>query len=151
MLTGDKVETALNIAIATSLLTTSMQRSTYVWEELGSSKERIQRKLQQDIRAIAAERRRARDTKDVNALKPIERALVVDGDALSVLLEPELADQFAALSIACKVVICSRVTPFQKASFNKPHRGSNQQHRQQIANMDRIEGDGDRRERLTRV
>ncbi|OEH78017.1 phospholipid-translocating p-type flippase subfamily [Cyclospora cayetanensis] len=132
MLTGDKVETAVNIGVATSLLSETMQKTTYVWEELGS-KERLIKKLQQDVRSLAAERRQeklaalsvgtagskrhpSKNAEEAGGAVQTERAMLVDGDALAVLLEPDTAIQFAAVCTACKAVICSRVTPYQKGA-----------------------------------
>lgn len=45
MLTGDKVETAINIGIATSLLTRDMNMTTYVWEDLNRDKYLLRARL----------------------------------------------------------------------------------------------------------
>lgn len=45
MLTGDKVETAINIGIATSLLTRDMDMATYVWEDLKRDKHLLRARL----------------------------------------------------------------------------------------------------------
>lgn len=117
MLTGDKIETAVNIAVATSLLTSSMLRSNYVFEDLGSSRSRVLKKLQHDLRAVAAERRAAREqAKEGKEVEQKERALLIDGDCLNILLEAEVSRRFAALCTSCAAVICSRVTPYQKVS-----------------------------------
>ncbi|CDJ44583.1 ATPase 2, putative [Eimeria tenella] len=157
MLTGDKVETALNIAVATSLLPQGMRRLSYLMEDFrsssssssSSSKELLLQQLQQDLRSIAAEKRRSRPTfaaasaatgpaaaasgtpaaaaaaaaaaTEAEAAaaaggKEEERALVIDGEALVHLLEDDVAIQFAAVCTACKTVICSRVTPYQKGA-----------------------------------
>ncbi|CDJ67369.1 hypothetical protein ENH_00035000 [Eimeria necatrix] len=155
MLTGDKVETALNIAVATSLLPQGMRRLSYVMEDFrssssssssSSSKELLLQQLQQDLRSIAAEKRRCRPPVTAAsaatglaaaapgtaaaaaaaaaaeaeaaaaAEKEEERALVIDGEAVVHLLEDDVAIQFAAVCTACKTVICSRVTPYQKGA-----------------------------------
>ncbi|KAJ3321129.1 hypothetical protein HDV06_004582 [Boothiomyces sp. JEL0866] len=107
VLTGDKVETAINIGFSCNLLKDSMM-------------------------LIIIQSKNTEDTKNqlVNALKrfwddygnPITTAkgenqfgLVIDGNSLKFALEPSCSRILLELGCRCKAVLCCRVSPLQKA------------------------------------
>ncbi|PWW78449.1 phospholipid-translocating P-type ATPase [Tuber magnatum] len=94
VLTGDKVETAINIGFSCNLLDNGM--------------ELIQFKSGENTELKAAK-------KDHNPPPPTH-ALVIDGDALKLVLEDELKMKFLLLCKQCKAVLCCRVSPSQKAA-----------------------------------
>jgi phospholipid-translocating P-type ATPase (flippase) len=103
VLTGDKQETAINIGFACDLLNDSM--GVLIVE--GDNQSEIYSSLTK-LAQIANEAQ--------NAENPGEVGLVVNGDKLQSIFENEdLKRLFLRLGMTCKAVICSRVSPKQKA------------------------------------
>ncbi|XP_029054624.1 phospholipid-transporting ATPase VA [Osmia bicornis bicornis] len=130
VLTGDKPETAVNIAYSARLFSPAMQllwlqaRSKSVAETLirgyleSARKESIRRGTD-NFREIAM---LGRDTAENEAHRvdspwPRQRALVVDGKTLTVILDPRsgLIQPFLELTKTCSSVLACRATPLQKA------------------------------------
>ncbi|XP_011630665.1 probable phospholipid-transporting ATPase IA isoform X1 [Pogonomyrmex barbatus] len=100
VLTGDKQETAINIGYSCKLITHGMP--LYIINEASLDKTReviIQRCLDFGI-----------DLKCQNDV-----ALIIDGSTLDHALSCDIRMEFLELCSACKVVICCRVSPIQKA------------------------------------
>ncbi|XP_011055013.1 PREDICTED: probable phospholipid-transporting ATPase IA isoform X3 [Acromyrmex echinatior] len=100
VLTGDKQETAINIGYSCKLITHGMP--LYIINESSLDKTReviIQRCLDFGI-----------DLKCQNDV-----ALIIDGSTLDYALSCDIRMEFLELCSACKVVICCRVSPIQKA------------------------------------
>ncbi|XP_043252850.1 probable phospholipid-transporting ATPase IA isoform X4 [Colletes gigas] len=100
VLTGDKQETAINIGYSCRLITHGMP--LYIINESSLDKTReviIQRCLDFGI-----------DLKCQN-----EVALIIDGNTLDFALSCDIRMDFLDLCSSCKVVICCRVSPMQKA------------------------------------
>ncbi|KAF8393599.1 hypothetical protein HHK36_021843 [Tetracentron sinense] len=122
VLTGDKMETAINIGFACSLLRQCMKQiciTTMNTDLLAQDakkallvflitdqavKENILMQLINGLQMIKLE-------KDPHAAF----ALVIDGKTLSYALEEDLKHQFLSLAVNCASVICCRVSPKQKA------------------------------------
>ncbi|CAN6463069.1 unnamed protein product [Victoria cruziana] len=112
VLTGDKMETAINIGYACSLLRQGMKQISLsaINTELRNQdhkkavKESISLQITNAIQMIKLEN-------DPHAAF----ALVIDGKALSYALEDDLKRQFLSLAVECASVICCRVSPKQKA------------------------------------
>ncbi|XP_028136313.2 probable phospholipid-transporting ATPase IA isoform X2 [Diabrotica virgifera virgifera] len=100
VLTGDKQETAINIGYSCRLLSQGMQLLILNEDGLDKSREAILRHCE-DI--------------GVNLEKQNELALIIDGKTLTYCLTCELRNDFLRLCVSCKVVICCRVSPMQKA------------------------------------
>lgn len=99
VLTGDKIETAVNIGYSCSLLTNDMVQLV------------IQGLRTQEVREeiIAAQQ-------TVKIAKHGKRfALIVSGDALLKAMQPELVKELMVVANACSAVLCCRVSPQQKA------------------------------------
>ncbi|KAI9006896.1 hypothetical protein DFJ74DRAFT_689733 [Hyaloraphidium curvatum] len=109
VLTGDKLETAINIGFASNLL---HQNSTLL--------------IIKSCQSAAAARRNM-----VTALKSFwypsgapsdhsfERALIIDGDSLEYALDPDNRELFLELACRCRAVMCCRASPLQKADVTK--------------------------------
>jgi len=96
VLTGDKMETAINIGRACKLLTASMSNI-----EIDGDAEEI--------------RRRLTDAKETGNDEH-EQALTITGAALAVVLSDDsMPDLFYRVTMDCRSVLCCRVTPAQKA------------------------------------
>ncbi|KAI9494577.1 hypothetical protein BDB00DRAFT_817387 [Zychaea mexicana] len=101
VLTGDKLETAINIGYASNLLDGNMN----LWTLRGNNNvvEDMDDTMAQISAAIAKD--------DMT-----ENALIIEGSALTKLYETEeLKGRLLELSLLCKSVLCCRVSPLQKA------------------------------------
>ncbi|XP_052900853.1 phospholipid-transporting ATPase IF [Anopheles moucheti] len=97
VLTGDKVETALNIAVSCGHIPDGAAR--YFITDC-----RTPEQLQQHLDTLALEMFRERD-------KPF--SLLIDGASLAIALESH-SEQFRDISERCRAVLCCRLSPLQK-------------------------------------
>ncbi|XAR49922.1 Phospholipid-translocating ATPase [Bertholletia excelsa] len=114
VLTGDKMETAINIGFACSLLRQGMKQIciSTTNEDGIDSKEALKDNILNQI---------------TNAYQMIELdkdphaafALIIDGKTLTYALEEDVKHQFLNLAVNCASVICCRVSPKQKALVTK--------------------------------
>lgn len=119
VLTGDKLETAINIGYATSLLRQDMEQIVVNLD----SPDIIDLEKQGDKMAVAEastksiRRHISEGMQQVKSAKErsIPLALIVDGKSLSFALEKDLENSFLELALNCATVICCRSTPKQKA------------------------------------
>uniref|UniRef100_A0A804I585 Phospholipid-transporting ATPase n=1 Tax=Musa acuminata subsp. malaccensis TaxID=214687 RepID=A0A804I585_MUSAM len=108
VLTGDKMETAINIGYV--CLTSNSHTNTIYSNILSLNKEKVHHftsiilPWDVDITHLYLE-------KDPNAAF----ALIIDGKTLTYALEDDLKNQFLSLAVNCASVICCRVSPKQKA------------------------------------
>uniref|UniRef100_A0A0G4GZW6 Phospholipid-transporting ATPase n=1 Tax=Chromera velia CCMP2878 TaxID=1169474 RepID=A0A0G4GZW6_9ALVE len=109
MLTGDKVETAINIGIATSLVGHHMRRIVLDHSELEGRGETVGQRLRAEVEAYLQ--------LPENDRPPL--CLVIDGHCLHDALEPEHEAAFLSCGLMCQSVICCRVSPEQKGSVVK--------------------------------
>ncbi|KAJ6751636.1 hypothetical protein OIU85_002102 [Salix viminalis] len=119
VLTGDKMETAVNIGYACSLLRRGMRLITITLDfpeikalERQGDKEAIFKASLESVKEQLEDGK-----KQVDSLKecPIEYGLVIDGKSLAFALDKELEKKFLELALACASVLCCRSTPKQKA------------------------------------
>ncbi|KAI5780182.1 hypothetical protein DFH27DRAFT_362977 [Peziza echinospora] len=103
VLTGDRQETAINIGMSCKLISEDMTLVIINEETMQATRDSLTKKLT----ALKGQRDGANE---IEAL-----ALVIDGKSLSYALEKDLEKTFLDLAIACKAVICCRVSPLQKA------------------------------------
>jgi phospholipid-translocating P-type ATPase (flippase) len=111
MLTGDKLETAVNIGKTCSLLNESMLIEKCPSGSFSSTFDLLKTSL----------------SKIEAALEVQEAGLVIEGAAIDLVLNtpkvnnspPEILEIFLKLSVICKTVICCRVTPGQKKDIVK--------------------------------
>lgn len=102
VLTGDKVETAINIGFSCALLTTAMTRI----EVTAAQTDKVKAAL------VAAEK--------MQEEKPTDKfALVVSGDSLLKIFAGGLSGQLVKIAQRCVVVLACRVSPQQKADIVK--------------------------------
>lgn len=103
MLTGDKLETAENIAQSCRLITGDMN----VMRCSEKSPEAIKKKLKQN-----------KEIFDLCIKEERKKALIVEGEALAYILADErMMELFIEIVIDCDAVICCRATPKQKAQM----------------------------------
>lgn len=117
VLTGDKVETAINIGFSCNLLDNEMDLILFKLEDdnVEEASKLLDQYLMDHFNMTGSEEELKRAKKDHNPPAPTH-ALVIDGDALKVVLEDEIKMKFLLLCKQCKAVLCCRVSPSQKAA-----------------------------------
>ncbi|KAK4948210.1 phospholipid transporting ATPase, partial [Elasticomyces elasticus] len=116
VLTGDKVETAINIGFSCNLLTNEMELILFDIPE--GTKEDAEKLLDQHLKTFNL---KGSDEELIAARQNHEppdatHALVIDGESLKLVLSEELRQKFLLLCKQCRSVLCCRVSPAQKAS-----------------------------------
>jgi len=104
MLTGDKQETAINIAKSCRLHRDSAEIVIINATSLDEAREEVEGQLQV-----------LRETDRIG--KDNDLTLVVDGKSLNYCLLPDLRRDFIDLCTSCRAVVCCRVSPIQKAEM----------------------------------
>ncbi|XP_068451591.1 phospholipid-transporting ATPase VD [Clinocottus analis] len=114
ILTGDKKETAINIAYACKLLCPNDQLLT---ANCGSKDAcaALLKELRLDVQRGEARETAARTPGESSSGSKEGFILVVDGRTLDWALQEEQSSDFLELSQRCKAVICCRSTPLQKS------------------------------------
>ncbi|XP_075419671.1 phospholipid-transporting ATPase IB-like [Tenrec ecaudatus] len=102
VLTGDKQETAINIAYSCKLISTHMPRIQLNAHSFEVTQEAI-----------------GQNCSDLGPLLFQENdvALVIDGETLKYVLHFEIKKNFLTLALSCKTVLCCRLSPLQKAEI----------------------------------
>jgi len=122
VLTGDKVDTAINIGHSCQLLSTDMKLLRLCGEDggmvLDNEKVPLKEPIQEKMRAMVEAEAKAAAAAAAGGggggtLPP--RALIVDTYALAAILKYELQDLMLALCHLSVSVVCARVSPRQKA------------------------------------
>ncbi|KAI3737716.1 hypothetical protein L2E82_27727 [Cichorium intybus] len=111
VLTGDKMETAINIGFACSLLRQGMKQiciSMNIDMLPNDSKKAVKDNITTQITKASQMIKLERDPHAAFAL-------IIDGKTLTYALEDDLKHQFLNLAVDCASVICCRVSPRQKA------------------------------------
>lgn len=117
VLTGDKMETAINIGYACSLLRQGMKQivisldlpEIIVLEKHGD-KEAIAKASLESVRKQIREGK-----SQISSDKKAEYGLIIDGKSLAFALDKSLEKSFLELATFCDSVICCRSSPKQKA------------------------------------
>lgn len=104
MLTGDNLETAINIGIATNLLRVYSERVNLHSGEC--SNEEIPVRVREWLEKVKN-----------NPSETIHRCLIVDGIAATELVKDEIVKEFVELCTYCNSAICCRMTPSHKGMF----------------------------------
>jgi phospholipid-translocating ATPase len=130
VLTGDKMETAINIGFSCNLLDKDMLLIVIKGTDADSVNKQIMDAYEQiwgDEHSDARTRlmQAAADAKvafsdqqiDIKSahMKNIPLALIIDGPSLKFALDESIREVFLELGCHCKAVICCRVSPLQKA------------------------------------
>ncbi len=115
VLTGDKVETAINIGFACNLLSNDMELIVFKIDDGSMEGARAELdKLLPMFNLTGSDEELAAARKNHEAPQPTH-ALVIDGDSLRLVLEDELRQKFLLFCKQCKSILCCRVSPKQKA------------------------------------
>ncbi|CAL5188826.1 unnamed protein product [Lathyrus oleraceus] len=121
VLTGDKIETAINIAYACNLINNEMKQFI-ISSETDAIREVEDRGVQVEIARFIKEevmKELKKCFEEVqsyfSSLSRPKLALVIDGKCLMYALDPSLRVMLLNLSLNCHAVVCCRVSPLQKA------------------------------------
>ncbi|XP_073109855.1 phospholipid-transporting ATPase 3 isoform X2 [Elaeis guineensis] len=121
VLTGDKIETAINIAYACNLINNDMKQfiissetnAIREAEDRGDTVEIarvIRHSVKQDLNRCLEEAQQY-----LRTISGTKLALIIDGKCLMYALDPNLRANLLNLSLNCSSVVCCRVSPLQKA------------------------------------
>ncbi|KAK8953038.1 Phospholipid-transporting ATPase 1 [Platanthera guangdongensis] len=126
VLTGDKQETAISIGLSCRLLTSDMQQIVIN----GTSEEDCRRlladaKAKYGVKPLISckgngklkEYEFLESTRKLVVIGNTPLALIIDGNSLVYILEKDLETDLFDLATSCKVVLCCRVAPLQKAGI----------------------------------
>ncbi|KAL1355163.1 hypothetical protein AAHE18_05G094800 [Arachis hypogaea] len=121
VLTGDKIETAINIGYACNLINNEMKQFI-ISSETDAIREVEERGDQIEIARFMKEEVK-KELKSCleeaqsyfSSLSGPKLALVIDGKCLMYALDPSLRVMLLNLSLNCHAVVCCRVSPLQKA------------------------------------
>lgn len=116
VLTGDKVETAINIGFSCNLLSNDMD--LIVFNVADDTVEAASAELDKHLNTfnITGSEEELQAARKNHEPPDPTHAIVIDGDALKLVLEEELRRKFLLLCKKCKSVLCCRVSPAQKAA-----------------------------------
>ncbi|KAG9155197.1 hypothetical protein Leryth_020464 [Lithospermum erythrorhizon] len=121
VLTGDKMETAINIAYACKLINNSMKQFV-MSSETDAIREVEEKGDQVEIarfmkETVKKELKRCHEEalEHLSSASGQKLALVIDGKCLMYALDPSLRVILLNLSLNCSAVVCCRVSPLQKA------------------------------------
>ncbi|KAL5698697.1 P-type phospholipid transporter [Ranunculus cassubicifolius] len=116
VLTGDKMETAINIGFACSLLRQGMKQIIISTMETDILAQDAKKAVRENIlMQITNGTQMVKLEKDPHAAF----ALIIDGKTLSYALEDDMKHLFLSLAVGCASVICCRVSPKQKAMVTR--------------------------------
>ncbi|OVA09139.1 Cation-transporting P-type ATPase [Macleaya cordata] len=121
VLTGDKLETAINIAYACSLINNDMKQfiissETDAIRDVESRGDPVETErfirdmVKQELKRCLEEAQH-----HLNVVSAPKLALIIDGKCLMYALDPALRGTLLNLSLNCSSVVCCRVSPLQKA------------------------------------
>ncbi|XP_045316320.1 phospholipid-transporting ATPase IB-like isoform X2 [Leopardus geoffroyi] len=102
VLTGDKQETAINIAYSCKLLSTKMPCIRLNSNSLEATQQAVNQNCQ-DLGVLLGEEN--------------DLALIIDGETLKYAFHPEVKRSFVNLALSCRAVLCCRLSPLQKAEI----------------------------------
>ena len=118
VLTGDKVETAINIGFSCNLLSNDMDLIVLKVGDGGNPLEETAKELDRNLQTFGltgSDEELLAARKDHSA-PAATHAIVNDGDMLRLVLHDDLRQRFLLLCKSCKSVLCCRVSPAQKAA-----------------------------------
>lgn len=121
VLTGDKIETAINIAYACSLINNDMKQfiissETDAIREVESRGDPVETaRFMRDVVKQELKKCLEEAQHSLRTLSGPKLALVIDGKCLMYALDPALRKTLLDLSLNCNSVVCCRVSPLQKA------------------------------------
>lgn len=116
VLTGDKVETAINIGFSCNLLSNEMD--LILFDMPDGTTEDAAKLLDQHLQTfgLTGSEEELAAARLIHEPPPPTHALIIDGESLKLVLHDDLRQRFLLLCKQCKSVLCCRVSPAQKAA-----------------------------------
>lgn len=116
VLTGDKVETAINIGFSCNLLDNDMDLIIFKVddESLATAEALLDEKLA--IFGMKGSQEELDAAQDNHEPPAPTHAIIIDGDSLKLVLDESIKRKFLLLCKQCRSVLCCRVSPSQKAA-----------------------------------
>ncbi|KAI1792323.1 phospholipid-transporting ATPase 1 [Ganoderma leucocontextum] len=118
ILTGDKVQTAIEIGFSCNLLKSDMEIMILSADNMDAARAQIEGGLNKIASVLGPPSVSAQRRGFVPGAQAAF-AVVIDGDTLHHALNPDLKQLFLTLSTQCETVVCCRVSPAQKAMVVK--------------------------------
>ena len=116
VLTGDKVETAINIGFSCNLLNNGMELIVFKPKEETPDSAEAELDLNLAKFQMTGSDQELADARKNHEPPDPGHAIIIDGDGLKLVLEdPRTRQKFLLLCKQCKSVLCCRVSPSQKA------------------------------------
>ncbi|KAI3719942.1 hypothetical protein L6452_20848 [Arctium lappa] len=117
VLTGDKMETAINIGFACSLLRQGMKQIVITLEspEIVAAEKSGDKTLIAKVSENSVKKQILAGKALLDASKSEAHALIIDGKSLVYALNDDTKNAFLELAVGCASVICCRSSPKQKA------------------------------------
>ncbi|BEI88398.1 uncharacterized protein CcaverHIS019_0111160 [Cutaneotrichosporon cavernicola] len=120
ILTGDKLQTAIEIGYSCNLLTNDMEVMIISADSPEGARAQIESGLNKIASTLGPPPTRGGGKIYTAGMNPsAEFAVVIDGESLRYALDPSLKTLFLSLGTQCAAVICCRVSPAQKAQTVK--------------------------------
>lgn len=117
VLTGDKVETAINIGFSCNLLDNLMELLVVrVEEHTVEAADKLISEYLYDYFSLVGDEAELEAAKGDHSPPSRTHAIIIDGDSLKLALDDRIRDKFLLLCKQCKSVLCCRVSPAQKAA-----------------------------------
>ena len=116
VLTGDKVETAINIGFSCNLLDNDMD--LIVFNVAEGDVDLAEKELDKHLAtfSMTGSEEELRAARKNHQPPDPTHAIVIDGDSLKLVLDDRLRRKFLLLCKQCRSVLCCRVSPSQKAA-----------------------------------
>ncbi|KAG8839086.1 hypothetical protein FRC18_000965 [Serendipita sp. 400] len=112
ILTGDKVQTAIEIGFSCNLLKSDMEIMILAADSLDDARNKVEAALNKLATILGPPQK---SNKSGIASRKKGCAVVIDGDTLRHALDPSIKPLFLSLGTQCDTVVCCRVSPAQKA------------------------------------
>ncbi|KAJ5595575.1 uncharacterized protein N7459_001783 [Penicillium hispanicum] len=116
VLTGDKVETAINIGFSCNLLNNNMELIVLNVTENQPEKASMELDKHLQVFGLTGSDEELIAAQADHTPPKATHAVIVDGETLKMMLSDELKQKFLLLCKQCKAVLCCRVSPAQKAA-----------------------------------
>ena len=116
VLTGDKVETAINIGFSCNLLDNEMDLIVFKVDDESMDQAEAELDKQLAVFGKTGSNEELKAAKKNHEPPAPTHALVIDGDTLKLVLDERTRQRFLLLCKECRSVLCCRVSPSQKAA-----------------------------------
>lgn len=116
VLTGDKVETAINIGFSCNLLNNDMELIVFKIQDNDVAAASAQLDTHLNTFGLTGSDADLKAAMKNHEAPAPTHAIVIDGDSLKLVLDDALRQKFLLLCKECKSVLCCRVSPAQKAA-----------------------------------